>query len=404
MFPELESVKKKKAPKRKSLVASYDWGAPSSTETRHVNSFYDDGWIGFLNLDLIISEAIEMGASDIHIYGGQDIYFTINGDVAPQEKYVRLDTDSAFDISKALLTNLQYSEFVRDRDYDFSYTVIRGPYRGRRLRGHVGRSLGFEYFVFRIISDEIPTTDSLGIEQEIKDWMKAPEGLALICGATGTGKSTTLASVIREVQLTEPKKIITIEKPIEYVYPVDGRALIAQREVGDDVVTFTSGLTAAMREAPDMILIGEVRNNEEVSELIRAAETGHMAISTMHTNSVATTINRIQGLFEGAERLRILSTLADTLQGLGNQTLVKTKDGKGRVACRELLTVNSEIRDLIAKGDVKGIRDYQIKHKITMEYSLVRAALRGECTIEEARKHSSRRGEFADALKELMDA
>lgn len=400
LFPDLDSIKKQ-VHSKKSLVEEFDWGEPMSTDRRHVNDFYDSGWVGFFNLDLIISDAIEAGASDVHITGGQEIYFTINGDTKSRPEYGVPNQEVVMDFGEGLLTNLQYSEFTKDRDYDFAYTVVRGPYSGRRLRGHIGRSLSQEYFTFRIISDKIPSIEELEVEREILEWFKVPDGLVLICGATGTGKSTTLASIIRDIQLREFKKIVTIEKPIEYVYPVDGNSLIVQREVGSDCVSFNDGLTAAMRDAPDIILIGEVRNNEEVSELIRAADQGHIAVSTMHTNSVSTTINRIQSLFSGDERIRILSTLSDSLKGLGNQVLVKDKKG-GRFACREILTINEEIRDLILSGDVRGIRRYQTKHKSTMEYSLAKAAIKGRCTVKEARSRSSRPDEFDTAFKELM--
>lgn len=399
-FPDLESIKKQ-AKSKVSLVNEYDWGRPTSTDRRHVSDFYGSGWVGFFNLDLIISDAIEAGASDIHIAGNQDICFTVLGDIRHEPGYGIPSKEVVMDLGEGLLTNLQYSEFTKERDYDFAYTVVRGPYKGRRLRGHIGRSLSQEYFTFRVISDEIPSVRDLAVEKEILDWFKAPEGLILICGATGTGKSSTLASIIRDIQLREFKKIVTIEKPIEYVYPVDGNALVTQREVGSDCISFNSGLTSAMRDAPNIILIGEVRDSEEVSELIRAADQGHIAVSTMHTNSVPTTINRIQSLFSGDERARILSTLADSLQGLGNQVLVKDKKG-GRFACREILTVNDEIRDLILEGDVRGIRRYQTKHKISMEYSLARAAVKGKCDIAEARSKCSRPSDFDRAFKELM--
>ena len=154
-----------------------------------------------------------------------------------------------------------------------------------------------------------------------------------------------------------------------------------------------------MRQSPDVILLGEVRNTEEVKELLRAAETGHLAISTMHTNSAATTINRIQNLFEGDEQRRIMSTLADTLRGVGNQVLVKDKND-GRFAVRELLSIDDEIRDLIIEGDVRGIRNYQIARKSTMEHKLALAVKSGQCLKSEAIKHSSDPKFFLKLLEE----
>ena len=396
LLPSLDQVIKKE-----SLVEKWDWGEPSSSLGGVVNEYNETGWIGELNLDRVLSIAIEEGASDVHVNPEKTIAFTVKGDIVFHDELPQPDSHTMFELLKKILTNVQYAAFVKEMDFSFSYTIKRGPYRKRRLRGKAGRTMSMEYLVFRVISDEIPTTDELEVEDEIKDWVKSRDGLALICGATGTGKSTTLASVLRELQLNEPKKIITIEKPIEYEYPEDGKALMVQRAVGIDCVSFYDALTGAMRESPDIILLGEVRDTEEVSELIRAAETGHLALSTMHTNSVATTINRIQSLFSGNERQRVLSTLADTLIGVGNQVLVKTTDGRGRFACRELLTIDNETRKLIAAGDAEGIRTYLFEHKKTMEYKLASAAISGRCTRDEARSKASRVADFDFAYSEL---
>lgn len=383
---------------KESKLTNYDWGEPLSTETHTSVTFQEDGWVGFTNLDMILSEGIEAGASDVHLTPEQGVAFTINGDIYHEEQYAIPSGDVMDDLIHAILTNVEYSEYAPTRDYDFAYEIGHGPYTGRRFRGNVGRTFGKDFLVFRIINDVIPSMQSLGVDKELQEWAELPSGLWMICGPTGTGKSTTLASIVRHMQLTTPKKIITIEKPIEYTYPNDGKALIVQREVGIDTNSFSNGLTAAMRENPDVILIGEVRNNEEVSELLRAAESGHLAISTMHTNAVATTINRIQSLFDGDERGRILSTLSDTLRGLGNQALVKGPNGK-RFAVRELLTFNQETRKLVAAGDVAGIRDYQRKHHITMEDKLVKLVLDKKCSMKEARSKAAFPDEFDEIYK-----
>lgn len=200
-----------------------------------------------------------------------------------------------------------------------------------------------------------------------------------------THNSTTLASMLQEIQFTRAQKIITLERPIEYVFGTEGEALITQREVGRDARSFANALTSAMRQAPDIIMVGEVRNRLEVNELLRAAETGHLAISTMHTNSAATTINRIKSLYEGDDQLRILASLSDVSRGFANQVLLPTLDGKSRFAVREVLTVDEEVAALIAEGDVKGIRDYQEARNATMEHALAEAALSQQCTYEAAK-------------------
>lgn len=378
----------------------FDWGISPSDEFSHVAAYHETGWVGFINLDQILSKAIEVKASDVHINTGLTTTFTINGDKEKQGKYVKPGMEEMQDLIREILNNVQYNEYLKDKDFVFAYVIKRGPYRGTRWRGIASGVSGGEGLTFRLINSKIPSLNELKIEKEILKWANYPDGLFLICGATGTGKSTTLASVMRNIQLTKKKKIITVEDPIEYPYTDDGLGLVVQREIGPDVRSYGAGLTAAMRQDPDIILIGEVRTGDELNELIRAGETGHLGISTLHTNSVATTINRIQGMFDGAERLRILSTLSDTLRGVCNQVLVKSIDG-GRFACREILTINDEVSKMIANGDVSGIRNYQKSNRTTMEWKLAEAVIDGKCTEENAREKSSFPYEFDEALQIL---
>lgn len=361
---------------------------PKSTPDLLVNEWIQTGWVGDLHIDQILTEAIITGASDVHITTDLLVSMTRNGDIVRYDGYPVPDAETMHTvIHDGLLKHQELQVLNLEYEYEGSYTLMFGPMAGRRTRLTIGQTFGNYFMVFRIISEHIPTTESLGIKQEIIDWSHYPNGLFLICGPTGSGKSTTLASVIRELQLTTQKKIITIEKPIEYVYPDDAPSIMVQREVGQDTRSFANGLTSAMRQSPNVILLGEVRNIEEVSELLRAAETGHLAISTMHTNSVATTINRIRNLFEGSEQKRIMSTLADTMRGVGNQVLVKTPDGEGRFAVNELLTINDKVKGLIVEGDVRGIRKYQIENESTMEHNLAKAVAAGKCTAEDAKGH-----------------
>lgn len=368
--------------------AILDWEPepPRSTGEIIENEWITTGWIGFLHLDQVLTEAIITGASDVHITSEQVVSMTRNGEIIKYDGYVIPDGETMHMlVHEGILSHQEQAAFNRDFEYDGAYTLQYGPYKGSRTRINVGRSFGEYFIVFRIINDHIPALEELGVEQEVIDWANYPNGLFLMCGPTGTGKSTTLASIVYNVLATSRKKVITIEKPIEYIYPDDTPSLVVQREVGGDTRGFYEGLTSAMRQNPDIILLGEVRNTEEVTELLRAAETGHLAISTMHTNSVATTMNRIQNLFTGNEQSRIMSTLADTLRGVANQVLVKDKDD-GRFAVREILSINEEIKEMIVKGDIQGIRQYQIDRKITMEHKLAEAVLEGKCYESEARK------------------
>ena len=368
-------------------ILEWEPAEPKSTEDTLVNEWITTGWVGFLHIDQILTEAIITGASDVHLTTDQKVSMSRNGEIIRYDGYIIPDDETMHTlIHNGILSNQEQAAFNRDYEYDGAYTLMYGPYKGSRTRINIGRSFGKYFIVFRIINDYIPPLEDLKVEQEIVNWSYYPNGLFLLCGPTGTGKSTTLASVVYNLLLTTRSKVITIEKPIEYIYPDDTNSLVVQREVGGDTRGFYEGLTSAMRQNPDVILLGEVRNTEEVTELLRAAETGHLAISTMHTNSVSTTINRIQNLFSGNEQRRIMSTLADTLRGIGSQVLVKDKED-GRFAVRELLTINDEIKKLIMAGDIQGIRNYQIEKKMTMEHKLAEAVSMGRCHEKEARKH-----------------
>lgn len=354
----------------------------------HGKTYEIDGWVDNFNLDRILSYGFEWGASDVHITTNQKIAFTRLGMIEKYDEFGIIEKDLMFDLTTAILPSTLWSVLSTDFDLDTSYILRHGPYKGRRCRLNIGKSFGSYFMVFRLISDEIPSVVELGIDEELIKWSEMSNGVWLVCGSTGTGKTTTLASIIRN-RLNDRIKIITIEKPIEFIYPVDTAGVIIQREVGEegsDVRSFSNGLTAAMREAPDIIMIGEVRNQEEVQELIRAAETGHLAVSTMHTNSVPTTINRIISLYEGGEQKRIMSTLSDTLRGITNQVLVRTKDGKSRFAIREILTITSEVRKYIATGNVSAIKEYMKERGLLMEQQLIRAYLDNRISIEEAKR------------------
>lgn len=383
---EDESIDYAELSRRAQAILDWEPSPPQSTPEILMNEWITSGWVGFLHVDQILTEAVITGASDVHITADQTVAMSRNGEIIKYSGYVIPDEETMHTlIHDGILSHQEQAEFNKDFEYDGAYTVEYGPYRGTRTRMNIGRSFGKYFIVFRIISDHIPALEDLKVEQEIVDWSYYPNGLFLLCGPTGTGKSTTLASVVHNLLMTTKKKVITIEKPIEYIYPDNTPSLVVQRQVGEDTRGFYEGLTAAMRQNPDVILLGEVRNTEEVTELLRAAETGHLAISTMHTNSVATTINRIQNLFSGNEQRRIMSTLADTLRGIGNQVLVKDMED-GRFAVRELLSINQEIKDLIVAGDVQGIRQYQIDRKATMEHKLADAVNAGKCLREEAIK------------------
>ena len=617
----------------------------------------DDPLRGF-SLDAILGDAIDAGASDVHITPNMIAAYSVSGDIVKVPKFGVIDGELTLKLMQEIVTSVLEHDFVEDLELDTSYTLKEGPHRDRRTRLNVGKTFGNVYMVFRIISDNIPAPEDLGITGTLLDWTKLPNGLLMMNGPTGTGKalrldtvipsvegplllrdvevgtklfdskkkectvtglspveenpvlfkivlsdgqvifadvnhqwvvadrmarrnarvrnfepmserrkaimiaakrlehisqshlavgnmsvreickllksfdllrffggvrqveqtlrfmsvkrkslvdgvtwplqealeslgyrlrqrvpyrrgsqlmvlttgellasgiekgnyaipvagcyesdehmewlyirsidsvsesdeeygpvrcisvdsedstylcaddvvthnSTTLASMLRKMQLERQQKIITVEKPIEYVYPEDGKGLVVQREVGPDTRSFYQAMDSAMRQNPDVILIGEVRNREEVDQLLRAAESGHLAISTMHTNSAAATINRIKSLFDGNEQYRILSSLSDSARGFANQVLLRKKDGSGRFAIREILAFNDDVTELVLNGDVPGLRKYQYENHITMEHGLVKAVIDNRCTFDEARYNSPNPELFDQVFKEL---
>lgn len=591
-LPKLDSIYNSNSNKRllPNTIENDFPPSPSANEFgNQINDWANTGWIGMFHLDMVLSYAIEAGASDIHLNADKPVAFTVLGNIVKQHEFPIPDSILMEDLVKGILSHQAMGVFVRDLDYDASYVIKRGRYKGRRFRVSVYKNYGSDGIVFRTITDEIPTPDQLNIEEEVKSWFYQSSGAILVCGPTGSGKalhidtliptptgmkrvgeikigdeiydkdknltevldihqaskkdklykitlengevfkasgphewvvhnnkgllssvttdeifnkfeyeyfipklnfpvrlyngytveerkellygmtgnseleiikldeytdeiielanslgyytyyeneklvinktkskrltrivkvekikdnykdyfcfevdseshtyligntftithnSTTMASILREIQLTQEKKIITIEKPIEAIFPDDGKALVVQRAIPEDCVDFEFGLTGAMRQNPDYILIGEVRNQTEVSEFLRAAETGHLAMSTIHTVNNVTTLNRIRSLFSGEEQRRILATLGDVLRGIVNQQLVMRKDGTGRFAVREALTIDYKIRRLIAEDNFQAIRDFQEANGKTMEQQLVKAVLADKCTLEEAR-------------------
>lgn len=364
----------------------------SSTPVFRITDEELDQLQGF-DIDSIIHDGILRGASDLEIQPNQPPWFKVNKDMVCATEYGNMSHDVTYYITKLVISNAESSELVEGRRLDFSYTVKTGPSAGRRTRGSAGYSFNENNITMRIISDTIPTPAQIGISDQLLGWVRNASGLFLINGTTGSGKSTTLASMLRYVQQREQKKIITIEKPIEYVYPSDGKSLIVQREVPKDIKSFADGLDSAMREAPDILLIGEARNRDEIDQLLRAAETGHLAISTMHTKSAAETVSRIASNFK-EDREQALNILSHVAKGFANQVLAKTipKPGEkqGRMAFRELLEVDEEVSRMILREDIQGIIDYQVDHKITMEHHLADAVRQGIITKEEALQHVNR--------------
>lgn len=341
-------------------------------------------------IDEIIGMAIDLGASDIHINPGKKISLRINGSIVRAPRFDIIPGEITRRIQQKIVTNVADEIFLEHWELDTSYTVRTGAHRGRRVRVVVIKSLDQIAMIMRIISNTIPLPHELEIPQEVLEWSERPNGLILMNGPTGTGKTTTLASIIQNIQMNLAGIIVTVEKPIEYVYRDQGLAEIYQREVGRDTLSFGAALDAAMRSDPDVILIGEVRNSVEMGALLYAADTGHLAISTTHARSAPEVLTRIKRMFPNGEHQDIFGSLADLSRGFVSQKLCQTADGKGRFAVRELLRVDEdpEVAELVVQGDNRGLRKLQEQKKATMDHVLVGEVLSGRTTLEFARRLS----------------
>ncbi len=284
---------------------------------------------------------VHHGGSDLHVKSGSIYRGRINGEIVPLSNE-KLSHRDGIQLAKEILKG-RFKELVEQKSVDFTFK-LNDQYR---FRGNMFFQTDGVSAVFRVIPVEIPTLKSLKLPKSIQKFCYLKRGLILVTGPTGSGKSTTLASIVNEINTTQRKHIITIENPIEFIY-TDYKSLVNQRAIGQDALNFSTALRAALREDPDIILVGEMRDLETIETAIHAAETGHLVLSTLHTTDAKDTINRIIGMFPGNEQNKIRMSLAATLQGIISQRLVKTVDNK-RVAAVEVLVKNARIEALIAE-------------------------------------------------------
>ena len=293
-------------------------------------------------LRFYLSKLVEHEGSDLHIKSGTNIRGRINGEIVSMSKEI-LTHEDGLTLAKELLRG-RFSELVAKKNIDFTFK-LNDEYRFRvNLFFQVDGVSG----VFRTIPMTMPTVESLKLPEVLNSFCNVSRGLVLVTGPTGSGKTTTLASLINQINLTQRKHIITIEDPVEFVYK-DALSIVNQRAVGQDALSFGDSLRAALREDPDVILVGEMRDLETIETAMHAAETGHLVLSTLHTVDAKETIGRIVGMFPGNEQNRIKMSLASVLQGVVSQRLIKTVDG-GRTAAVEVLVKNSRIETLILEG------------------------------------------------------
>lgn len=293
-------------------------------------------------IDAFLKLALAQGCSDIHLAVGVPPMLRVSGELMPI-KFRELKSNELSGYFDEILTKAQQKIYADGDDLDFSYVAEEGG----RFRANLFHKETGPGAVFRHIPNEIPQMDKLGLPPIVRDLTDLHQGLVLVTGATGTGKSTTLASMIDLLNRTRPLNILSLEDPIEFVHP-SKRSQVIQREVGTHLNSFADGLRAALREDPDVILVGEMRDAETISMAMTAAETGHLVLGTMHTTGAVKSIDRILDALPSDEREQAKSFLSQSLQAVISQILVKTPDRKGRKAVLEIMVMTRAIAKLIA--------------------------------------------------------
>jgi twitching motility protein PilT len=358
-----------------------------------------------IDLNNILTVAIKGGASDIHIKAGLPPMFRVNGSLLPLKEAQRLTPEEIAKTALAIMSPAQ-QQTLKDRlDCDFAYGV---PGVGR-FRVNVFMQRGATGMVLRVIPYKIQTIDGLLLPNVVKKVADNHRGLILVTGTTGSGKSTTLAAIIDHINSTRNAHIITVEDPIEFLMR-DKRSVINQREVGADCVSFGSALRAALRQDPDVILMGEMRDMETIEIALTAAETGHLVLSTLHTTDAAETVTRIVTSFPPHQRSQIRLQFAGIIKGVISQRLVPKRDGRGRVAAVEVMVSTARIKELIMDETksrdlhetiAKGRETYGMQ---TFDQSLMSLLQQGLITYEEAMLQASNPDDFALRVSGVEEA
>ncbi len=340
-----------------------------------------------MKVDEYLKELVEKNGSDLHLKVGRPPLMRVNGELTPTAHPI-ISKKEMENILLPILTEMQMNKLEKERDVDFSY-LIEGI---GRFRGNIFFQMGNLGGVFRFIPFHIKTIDDLGLPQVLKEIASNNQGLVLITGPTGCGKSTTLAALIHYINERANKHIVTIEDPIEFVHN-DMKCTINQREIGNDARTFTEAVKKAMRQDPDVILIGEMRDNETINMALRASETGHLVFSTLHTTYAKQSINRIIDAFPLEDQQYIRVRTAMTLRAVIAQKLVVKADGSGRVAAMEIMLNTPTIKKLIAEDKLDQIDQIIAESKKlykmqTLNQDLLDYVKKGIITKEEALSQS----------------
>src|SRR6478672_7304282 len=343
----------------------------------------------FLSIDALLERMVARNASDLHVTVGTPPAMRVHGILERYDDIPELTPEDTHQMLYRILSTEQQKLLEINRQIDFAHSIPGLA----RFRVNVFFQRGTLGAAFRLIPADIKTLEELGIPTTLHALTEKPRGLVLVTGPTGSGKSTTLAALIDEINRKRSEHILTIEDPVEFVHR-HKRCIVNQREVGPDAVSFAEALRAALREDPDVILLGEMRDLETISTAITAAETGHLVFATLHTQSAPGTIDRIVDAFPAGQQDQVRIQLAATLEGIVTQALLPTADGAGRVPALEILFPDDAVRNLIRQAKVEQV--YSVmqtgtgKGMQTMEQSLADLTLRGVISLDIALSRSSR--------------
>jgi twitching motility protein PilT len=303
-----------------------------------------------LAIDEMLGRSVELGASDLHLTAGIAPSVRVHGSLGPLAGFDVLTSDDTAALARSVLTDEQWARFEADHELDTAYALPGVS----RFRVNVYQQRGSVGAVFRTIPHTIRSLAALGMPASIERFAQLQRGLVLVTGPTGSGKSTTLAALLDVANQTRQGHIVTIEDPIEYLH-THKSCVVNQREVGSDTADFAVALRHVLRQDPDIILVGELRDLETTSVAVTAAETGHLVLATLHTQSAAQTIDRLIDIYPPHQQQQIRAQLSNCLQGVVTQSLAPTIDGEGRIAVCEIMVATSAIRNLIREGKVHQI-------------------------------------------------
>jgi twitching motility protein PilT len=347
------------------------------------------------DLQRALHAVVEQGGSDLHMKVPSRPLIRLRGELTPIEDTDPLSPADTERVLREMLTaSERLAEFARDGEIDFSYTV-RGL---ARFRVNAFRQRGSISIACRVVPFDIRGADELGLPTVVTNLANETRGIILVTGTTGSGKSTTLAAMIDHVNRTYPRNIVTIEDPIEYLHR-DQRSVVHQREIGFDTSGFAQALRRVLRQDPDVILIGEMRDEETVATALSAAETGHLVLSTLHTIDAVETVNRIIDFFPPHHHQQVRAMLAGSLRGVISQRLVPTVDGEGRAPACEVLTMTGRVRDLISNPDETAklsevIAEGSYYGMQTFDQALLALYQEGKISMDEALKAATHPHDF----------